>query len=132
MMEVLKMVVELPTFPAIASVTEATDSHQFFISTTSFGTTATTFAEPRVFAGWTRINQAVFTAAGTYMSNYDNTKIMDLTDGAGHGILVATDNIFIQVISVGTGLTNTVRIKLLYRWKNVSLQEYIGIVQSQQ
>lgn len=131
-MEVLKMILELPTFPATASVTEATDSHVVFLSTSSFGATITNWSEPRVFAGWTRINQGAFTAAGTYQSNYDNTKMMDLTDGAGHGILIATDNIFAQVASVGTGLTNTVRIKLLYRWKNVSLQEYIGIVQSQQ
>ena len=131
-MEALKVIFELPTFPATASAVEATDAHAIFLSTTSFGATATVWSEPRVFAGWTRINQGAFTAAGTYQNAYDNTKEQDLTDGAGHGILIATDNIFAQANSTLTGLVNTFRIKLLYRWKNISLAEYIGIVQSQQ
>lgn len=61
----------------------------------------------------------------------------DLTDGDGHGILVATDNIFVICISqlsttTPTSVPNTVTGKIMYRWKNVSVQEYIGIVQSQQ
>lgn len=56
----------------------------------------------------------------------------DLTDGAGHGILIATDQIFVQMKSQATGTANSAYIKLCYRWKNVGLSEYIGIVQSQQ
>lgn len=56
----------------------------------------------------------------------------DLTDGAGHGLLIGTDSLFGNCNSVVTGLTNTVNFKLWYRYKEVSLQEYIGIVQSQQ
>lgn len=60
----------------------------------------------------------------------------DLTDGAGHGILLATDQVY---ITLGTyGMSNQanelaeVKVKILYRYKQVSLTEYIGIVQSQQ
>lgn len=58
--------------------------------------------------------------------------IMDLTDEAGHGILVATDNLYFVNYSAGTGATNGMVYVLTYRFKDVSLEEYIGIVQSQQ
>lgn len=57
----------------------------------------------------------------------------DLTDGAGHGVLVATDAIYLQIFTTGVANTSeTGRFRMLYRFKNVSLAEYIGIVQSQQ
>ena len=56
----------------------------------------------------------------------------DFTDSAGHGILIATDTITAALMSTGTGTNNRMTIKLIYRWKEVSLSEYIGIVQSQQ
>jgi len=59
-----------------------------------------------------------------------------LHDGAGHGFLVATDAIFFTVRSQegadDTGRANEITFKVLYRYKRVSLAEYIGIVQSQQ
>lgn len=131
-MEVLRVDIKRPTVVTIASATEAVDSYQLFLSTTSFGTTATTFSEPRVFAADEFQINGAFTAAGTYGLYADLHKQLDLTDGAGHGVLVATDNIFAQGVSSGTGAANVWRVKILYRWKNVSLSEYIGIVQSQQ
>jgi hypothetical protein len=65
--------------------------------------------------------------------------IHDLTDGAGHGILVATDNIWLtgQLIVAAPGgisviASGVVFCDIFYRFKKVTLQEYIGIVQSQQ
>lgn len=58
--------------------------------------------------------------------------VLDLTDGAGHGILIATDQIFWQVFSNSFAAAIGVEVKIMYRMKNISLQEYIGIVQSQQ
>lgn len=55
-----------------------------------------------------------------------------LHDGAGHGFLVATDNVFLSLRSLATAVANTVVAKIYYRFKEVSLQEYIGIVQGQQ
>lgn len=55
----------------------------------------------------------------------------DLTDGAGHGILVATDNIYLSVSDTDMSLPTIWLVKIAYRFKNVPLQEYIGIVQSQ-
>lgn len=57
---------------------------------------------------------------------------VDLTDGAGHGVLVATDSIFGFLLSSSTGETNVGAIRFLYRYKQVDVLEYVGIVQSQQ
>lgn len=131
-MEVLKVAITITALPASAAVGESLDSQSVFLSTTSFGTTATSWSEPRVFAGVQIQSRNAFTAGGTYYAVIPGITWLDLTDGAGHGVLVATDNIFAQVISAGTGATNAASIKILYRWKNVALQEYIGIVASQQ
>lgn len=63
--------------------------------------------------------------------------VHDLTDGAGHGMLVATDSVFFGLLNptgYGASGANTLgaQVDLLYRWKDVSIEEYIGIVQSQQ
>lgn len=58
--------------------------------------------------------------------------VQDLTDGQGHGVLIATDQIFLSIASFQTGIQNTATAKILYRWKDVSMTEYIGIVQGQQ
>lgn len=57
---------------------------------------------------------------------------IDLTDQAGHGIIVATDTIYGVIMSTGTNAANNGVIRFGYRWKEVSLEEYIGVVQSQQ
>lgn len=98
-----------------------------YLSTSSFGTTNTNWAEPRVFAAY--IQDKRLTTSGTFLT--EGPFCMDLTDGAGHGYLIATDSIYAQLSSTGTSAANNVRIKILYRWKNVGLSEYIGVVQSQ-
>lgn len=131
-MEVLKVFVQIPTFGSIASAAETTDTQNLIFSTRNTGTTNQSWGDPQVFAEARAIRQGAFTAAGTYGYQEYPLISMDLTDGAGHGILIATDQIFVQAISTGTGNTNTYQYKILYRWKRVSLAEYIGIVQSQQ
>lgn len=131
-MEVLKVIFNTTALPASATVTETLDAINVFLTTTSFGTTPTTASEPRVFAFSAQASRSAFTAGGTYFTAIPQIQEFNCNDGAGHGILVATDNIFAQVSSTATGNTNTAHIKIMYRWKNVSLQEYIGIVQSQQ
>lgn len=61
--------------------------------------------------------------------------VVDMTDGAGHGVLIATDQIFFGwgTLRYDANINGTAAvIKLLYRFKEVPLAEYIGIVQSQQ
>lgn len=69
---------------------------------------------------------------GSYETVWIDPIVHDLTDGAGHGILVATDSIYLGLSTGGFIGASFANVKLLYRWKEVSLPEYIGIVQSQQ
>jgi len=54
------------------------------------------------------------------------------TDGAGHGFLIATDTITAEVGSQFTLALNLIVWKIGYRFKEIPLAEYIGIVQGQQ
>lgn len=79
---------------------------------------------------------AVFNAAAgsTFTSGVrPHPELHDLTDGDGHGMLVATDRLFLRIQNVSTLQTvaNNSNCNVLYRWKEVSLEEYIGLVQSQ-
>lgn len=58
----------------------------------------------------------------------------NLTDQAGHGILVATDNIYLHVNTtvVNYGAALALTCVMNYRMKEIGLSEYIGIVTSQQ
>lgn len=75
----------------------------------------------------------------TFEFDSENPVIHDLTDGAGHGVLIATDNITLAYNAFLGPFDAAIytfqpfaQAELLYRFKEVSLQEYIGIVQSQQ
>lgn len=121
-MEVLKVFVQLP------NPVEADSTYEVNFSTKNNGTTTTNFSDPSVFARFGRAER--ITTSGSIVA--DQVLMADLTDGAGHGWLLATDNFFVQQRSVTTGNANTISFKLLYRWKNISLAEYVGIVQGQQ
>lgn len=131
-LEVLRVVFTWPSYGVIGAVGESGDTMAGFLSTVSFGTTATTMSEPRVFAGFNNYQRGAFTAGGTYGYVAQQEITFDLSDGQGHGLLIATDSIFFQANSGGTGSANTFRAKILYRMKNIGLAEYVGIVQSQQ
>jgi len=64
---------------------------------------------------------------GADVGNY----VQDLTDQAGHGMLVAADKLFLFAFSDDAS-NSEIYALIKYRWKNVSLTEYIGIVQSSQ
>lgn len=57
-----------------------------------------------------------------------------LNDGAGHGLLVATDNIYLSYVVQGVLPSSPLAFiaRMLYRFKEVGISEYVGIVQSQQ
>ena len=131
-MEVLRVFAQFPPMSVLAAVGETTDRMALSFSTRNFDTTANSIGDPSVFAFMRTFRTGAFTAGGTYGYQESAMHTWECTDGAGHGILIATDSIFVQVQSTTTGNTNTIPWKILYRWKRVSLAEYIGIVQSQQ
>lgn len=128
--ELLKIYVNMPEVDA-TNAAETYYSAKVSFNTSSF-TTFPNINQPHVIMGAERIVHRAFTAAGTYESTYVDPVVIDLTDGAGHGVLVATDNIYVDAITAAYSNPAIFAYKLLYRWKRVGLTEYIGIVQSQQ
>lgn len=57
---------------------------------------------------------------------------VDLTDGAGNGILIATDSLSMVMGNVDNSANAISVVKVKYRLTNVGISEYVGIVQSQQ
>jgi len=98
-------------------------------ATLSTSTAAITITDPRTFAFYDR--DLLFGTAIGFQS-INRNKRFKLNDGAGHGFLVATDSVFLTILSTGTARQNLVNLKLFYRLKEVSLEEYLGIVSSQQ
>ena len=131
-MELLKVFWLSEAAGPVAAAAETSMQLSVYASTRDHGATATSYAVTDVFDGFRKNASAAFTAAGTYYSVDDAWESHDLTDGAGHGILIATDNIYLQISSAGLAAARSVSAKLLYRWKEIDLVEYIGIVQSQQ
>lgn len=130
--EVLKVWVTFPSATETA-VTEAERYATVSFSTKSGGTTAILFSDPNTFAQINLNAETAFTAAGTYDTVWYNPSMFDCTDGAGHGILVATDKIYVQFASTAWNTAaQTAYWKMLYRFKTVGILEYVGIVQSQQ
>lgn len=72
--------------------------------------------------------------AGT---QYGCTFDVNLTDEAGHGVIFAGQTIYLGLESDAMSGTNTTpavttaRCKILFRWKGVTMTEYIGVVTSQ-
>jgi len=55
-----------------------------------------------------------------------------MNDGAGHGIIVASQNLYLCYSAdvVESNANRSIYAKVLYRWKYVTLMEYVGLVTS--
>lgn len=68
-------------------------------------------------------------------AHFTSPDVYEYTDNNGKGLLLAVDNIYAGIQSAGwesSGEIPKAYFKIFYRFRNVSLAEYIGIVQSQQ
>jgi len=72
----------------------------------------------------------LLTTSGTFQFKYPFRYSFVKRDGKG--ILLAVDSFQFAFDSNGSGFTNRVDAKLQYRFVDVTLEEYVGIVQSQQ
>lgn len=111
-----------------------TSSHsiQVFLSTRNPGSDLLSFEQPSVFSHYNKLRFGAWSTGGSAFIMEQEPYRDDLNDGAGHGYIVATDSIYVQIQSAATGVVNSCNGKIFYRWKNVGLQEYIGIVGGQQ
>jgi hypothetical protein len=87
--------------------------------------------DPKVIADWLF---CLIVNTGSVNTTFMPMAIMKkLTDSNGHGLLVATDQLFMNVDTQNTAQkTFSAVARVGYRFKDVGLTEYIGIVQSQQ
>ena len=129
-MEILKVAWYLPEWDANPAAGGSVGSVSAQLGTISQGGINALFPQNVSIVG--RNWRGAFTAAGTYEAVSDNPMTQDVSDGDGHGVLVATDNLFLDMVTGNFAGTTAVQCRILYRWKEVSLEEYIGIVQSQQ
>ena len=97
------------------------------------------FVAPRALAAWNSIRAV---GEGTSESNTPPGEAMhvyDMTDGAGHGVLIASPQLsLVERVNLRGGSNFipagnlAIHVAFLYRFKDVPLQEYLGILQSQQ
>lgn len=86
-------------------------------------------AEPGTF-GMALVNTFTTGTSGAFANTLPIS--VDLTDGNGNGILVATNSIFIVGGAAGDPVLSPFLAKVLYRQVNVGIREYVGIVASSQ
>jgi len=136
-MEILKVFICFNEFPGMAGVNPAVQSHHTYGALLIGDQQAL-----RSFEHWSIIACKYVRVVKMEIAGADSPWVIeqqmpwcwDLTDGQGHGILVATDSLTAQIHTTNylPGGLNGVEIKILYRFKNVALTEYLGIVQGQQ
>lgn len=131
-MEILKVMfyIEAPPIPVTSNTTRING----YWSTKNFGTTepALRSGDALVFASADVYCQVVqVSGVGEEVTWNSYPMVVDLTDGAGHGFLVATSNIFFQVCSANTSSSNTIRTKIIYRLKKVNETQLTSLLLSQ-
>lgn len=57
----------------------------------------------------------------------ENVYYRDMSDGDGHGVIVAVPTIFLGMTSTGLGAAAAGNIMMKYRFKNVPLTEFVGL-----
>lgn len=121
-MEILKIFVEIPNIASGSQVSVA----KWWLSMKNFGTTAPTLGLGDATVIMEDGFVEAFLTSGTAFRN--NTVEYDLSDGAGHGMLVGNQNLYWGITSTGTGVPLRVNWKVLYRAKRISDSELLGIV----
>lgn len=129
-MEVLKIWMDHPTYDGVYAPAGGVAQSIAQVSTQSLS--GLSLSGPTTLAFTDNKYRGAFSAGGSFDTMVDGPEVVDLTDGAGHGVLVATDRIFFGASTLGWNNAAAFNARVLYRWKEVGLTEYIGIVQSQQ
>ncbi len=121
--EVTRVQFEVPT--QLLSAIDNNQSIEVSLTSRSIGATPASLAEPNLLAKFNRNNQTQsVTAASVYGYNQDNIITFDLTDGAGHGILVTSANLYFQQNSTNTAVTNTFGVRIFYRFKQIGARAF--------
>lgn len=135
-MEILKVEFSGGAATTMATSTTLNTTLNAYLTTQSFATTEPTSVSHtgKILADMHLYVSAIATGVNNSTRMFKLPFTVDLTDGAGHGLLVGSDNLFFGSIQTGSSapFVGFLTCRVLYRWKNVSIAEYVGIVQSQQ
>ena len=121
----------------IEDVLDGSATNWAFLTTTTnrvdaeastLGSAAADVTDPKTF-GFALENRQLTTSGAAFLQMPLH---IDLTDNNGNGVLIATDQITIVHGNLSGTNVGSVVAKVLYRLVNVGIQEYVGIVQSQQ
>ena len=96
--------------------------------TSNLATLAEDILNPRAFAFAIEGSHFITSGASTHLAPIH----IDLNDNNGNGMLVATDRLQITGGNQGGSAGSSYTCKVGYRLVNVGVQEYVGIIQSQQ
>jgi len=118
--EVLKIFYEMP----VMSVATPSDVARMQITTQSKDALVD-YNNPDCIFKRQRLNLENGTPAG--FNVVDPFGMVDYTDGAGHGIIIAGTSLFLGLDTVGYSAGVNGRVKILYRFKNISLPEFVGL-----
>lgn len=122
-MEVIKVLLEW-TNP----ISTAANGAQviFTISTKNFGTTQPTLGmgDATVIARFVW-SMTLTTSGATWLAQ---PLELDLSDGAGHGLLIGNQNLYWTLTSASTSVAVRIGVKMFYRAKRISDSELLGIV----
>jgi len=91
--------------------------------TTSSQTAAIAMDNPDMVDFWR--SDIIITTSGLY--TVDRPIIHDFTDGAGHGIIIATSDLFLGVQGTSQTAALQTNVRLLYRFKNIGVDEFVGL-----
>lgn len=146
-MEILKLQYDINFKKTTVTDTAALNSMHLTLSSRSYSTTAVPVylnADPFIIYSAKHVptnSAGGGTVAGGTANNANDpfltTQMVDLTDGAGHGVLYGHDTLFGQGQFLATLATTTLttdscyNVCIWYRWKNVGFTEYVGMVTGQ-
>ncbi len=122
-MELLYMETDLQT-----TLNAAQEAVTVSFSLGSVPTAMLVFNDPRVFAR--RETQMMLLTSGAIIQNDPVRQDLQSTDGFGY--LLASDAFNVSILGTNTGVANQVDWKLFYRFVDIPLSEFVGLVQSVQ
>ena len=124
--ELLQVVCVIHRLPNV----DALNQNQQAIATIGLGTVAagTGFPQTIFQSRFNSEGNGVPLTSAVWFNMKDKTSFRD---GSGRGILIASDNLVFRLRGINMLFPNIADFRLLYRFKQVALQEYLGIVASQ-
>jgi hypothetical protein len=129
-LEILKVYISFPSISTgLQIATQAASLNRLVaLSTRNHGTVIAPGSDPHVIMNFADAKNFGTDVGEVYLPD---SFVVDLSDGAGHGVLVGGSSLFLQYKTTGFGVVDTVDIKIMYRTTNVDSWEWFGMLAQQ-